>query len=76
MVLLNLKSQSCSEGLGIKKFSLTPQISVPLRGLEDQSCSDDKPLREAHPILESSGAGRDILVSTLIAGPALYGTDP
>lgn len=26
MALLNLKSQTCSEGLGIKKFNLTPQI--------------------------------------------------
>lgn len=39
------------------------------------SCSDDKPFRVAHPILESSGAGPDILVSTLIAAPALSGTD-
>lgn len=29
----------------------------------------------AHPILESSGVGPDILVSTLIAAPALSGTD-
>lgn len=48
--------------------------TVSLRGLEDLS-SDDKPFRVAHPILESSGVGPDILVSTLIAAPALSGTD-
>lgn len=44
--------------------------TVSLRGSEDLSCSDDKPFRVAHPILESSGVGPDILVSTLIAGPS------
>lgn len=49
--------------------------TISLRGLDALSCSDDKPFRVAHPILESSGAGPDILVSTLIAAPALSGTD-
>lgn len=32
--------------------------TVSLRGSEDLSCSDDKPFRVAHPILESSGVGQ------------------
>lgn len=62
--------------LGNKETQLDhhrPTIS--LRGSEDPSCSDDKLFRVAHPILESSGVGPDIVVSTLIAAPALSGTD-
>lgn len=74
MNLLDLKSQRYSVGLGIEKISFIQQIyyfpKMPTRAVEDNS------FRLACPILESSGTGLDILVSTVIAALAVSGTDP
>lgn len=62
-------------GLGNREIQIH-STDIPFFQEAYKSCLDDNPFRVALPILESRGVGPDILVSTVIAAPAVSGTDP